>query len=159
MKTKVVGILFLLACFLFVTVSCNGLGSMPEPTVCTLVYRNTTDHALNIGIYQYTGETMREHQTLNKTVSLDIPAHSSSYKDVEAAPPPVGQVPKYYEIQSCTITFDDGKVLTVEKGVDDDKISRDMNPIILGSYKPTLYLEGISVYNFSITDYHYSLAE
>ena len=148
---------YLLGCLVSVAVSCNGSGSMPEPHVCTLVYNNTTDHALSIGIYQYTGETLIEYQTFQNTVSLEIPAHSSAYKDVEAAPNSLA--PKVIEIQSCTITFDDGKVLKLEKGTDDDRIDRNRNPVFLGSYKPSLYLEGISVYNFSITEYHYSLAE
>lgn len=156
MKKKVVENIVLSVLLLSVAVSCNGLGGMPESIVCTLVYKNTTNHALIIELYQYTGETMREYQTLNKTFSLDIRPHSLAYSDVEAAPN--SMAPKNYEIQSCIITFDDGKVLKIERGMD-DKISRDMNPIILGSYKPSLYLEGISVYNFSITDYHYSLAE
>lgn len=142
---------------LFYISACSGGRDMPEPVVCTLIYKNTTDHALSLEIYQYVGETIREYQTLKNTISLKIPAYSLSFQDIETAPNSLA--PKDYEIQSCTISFDDGKVLKIEKGTDDDRIARDKNPIILGAYEPNLYLEGISVYCFSITEYHYSLAE
>ena len=45
---------------------------MPEPVVCTLIYNNTTGHALTLEIYQYVGETIREYQTLKNTISFIV---------------------------------------------------------------------------------------
>lgn len=136
--------LSLAICLVLYLAGCQG--DYDDDSLNIVVFENKTEHAFQIDVW------WKKWEKETKFCSLGIPAGASASKDF------IYFIFSPGIFSSCSIEFDDGRVLKYPRDIQDPEQKDPSSPLDASAYSKNFH-DGVYEWTFVITEDYYLLAE